>query len=769
MIRNLYKLFFISLIICSNFAFSASFDNKFETARLKYKLGHFEQAIDSWQQLLNTNGLQPTQQIRILIQLANICQTLGLSQQAQKKLQYAELLSNQLTNEISNKLVLAKLFAVISDNFLARRKSVEARHYIDKSIAILPEKVSPILQTIVFNSFGNILVVEGYYQKAIRTYIDCIELLADINLPILKGRIFINLAQAYLNIEQSDNATKALISSQQQFKQLDDSYIKVFGLIGIAKLLQNNIVIKNEHNLVYQVLSDTLNIALKLNNPHLLAYTYGLLGHLYELKQQYRPAIKLTQKAIFYAQLDYYSFFTQQNQASEILYLWQWQLGRLFTMQKQTEAAIASYNNAVDSLRPIRQEIALGYRNTIQSFRERVGPVYFELADLLLQQATKFNHNYSQKETYLKRALEIIERFKTAELQDYFQDECIIKKQFKQNILNTNLTPATAIIYPIILTNRTEILLSLPGQKIQQFIIPITSSQLKDAVNEFRFELQTSNTNEFLPYAQRLHNWLIKPLSASLVTHKINTLIIVPDSVLRTIPFSALHNGENYLISKYAIGTMPGLALNKNQPDYHKPKILLTGLSESINNYSVLPSVANEITMISNLYKQHTVLLNESFTIKNFTESLENSYYSILHIASHGQFDGRFNKNFLLTYDGQLTINKLEKLLNLTKRYQKPLNLLTLSACQTAVGDDQAALGLAGVALKAGANSALASLWFINDKATSLLMHYFYQQLQIIGTSKVKALQIAQKHLLKHSKYKHPAYWASFLLIGNWQ
>jgi CHAT domain-containing protein len=98
---------------------------------------------------------------------------------------------------------------------------------------------------------------------------------------------------------------------------------------------------------------------------------------------------------------------------------------------------------------------------------------------------------------------------------------------------------------------------------------------------------------------------------------------------------------------------------------------------------------------------------------------------------------------------------------------KNPVELLTLSACQTAVGDERAALGLAGVAIKAGARSALASLWFVNDESTSKLVTEFYQQLQNPTLSKAQALQQAQKSLMEQG-YQHPLYWAPFLLIGNW-
>jgi len=137
-------------------------------------------------------------------------------------------------------------------------------------------------------------------------------------------------------------------------------------------------------------------------------------------------------------------------------------------------------------------------------------------------------------------------------------------------------------------------------------------------------------------------------------------------------------------------------------------------------------------------------------------------------ISSHGQFDRNPKKSFLLTYDSKLTMDRLEKLFRVTGLRKRQVELLTLSACQTAVGNERAALGLAGVALKAGARSALASLWFVDDEATSQLVGEFYQQLQNPELSKAQALQNAQRKLAKQRRFRHPAYWAPFLLIGNW-
>jgi len=754
----------------------------FEQGQLEYQQGHFEPAIRHWRAALALPRLATAERVEIMTQLASAYQTLGLSQQALIAISQTEPLAKQMQNKpISHRsaLILTKLFLVKSDVSLATRQDVQARFYADKSWTLLPPNAPILIRASVLNNLGNVLTVEAYYAKAVKKYAYCSQLAQSAGDAILSGRALINMAYAYFKDNQYHAAVNALSAAQQQFESVNLSYAKAFGLISVGELAQRFFRHTNDSNhqlrmMAYQALNSALSIAIELNKPRLISYAYGFLGHVYETAQRHTEALYLTRQAIFYAKLDPRSFFTQQNQASEILYRWQWQLGRLFKAQRNLDEAINAYRNAANSLQPIRLEIATGYRSTSQSFRERVGPVYFELADLLLQRAAYFHEQkqlHKQQQT-LTEALDTIERFKTAELQDYFQDECVTEAQSKRNLLDKQMAPSTAIIYPIMLPNRSEILLSRQGQ-LQQFSVPITASQLKEEVNEFRFELQASDTDYFLAYAKSLYQWLIAPLEQSLTAAGVDTLVIVPDGVLRTIPFAALHDGQQFLIDKYAIVTIPGLTLTETKLSHRRTqtKILVAGLSESVQGYSALESVRDEIQGISELYpsRNTTQLLDQDFTRHRFTAALKRTIYSILHIASHGQFDSEPQKTFLLTYDGKLSMNQLSALIKLSELRQEPMELLTLSACQTAIGDDQAALGLAGIALKAGAKTALASLWFIDDKATTRLMNNFYLQLQEQGLSKANALQMAQQDLLKDYRYRHPAYWAPFLLIGHWQ
>jgi CHAT domain-containing protein len=165
--------------------------------------------------------------------------------------------------------------------------------------------------------------------------------------------------------------------------------------------------------------------------------------------------------------------------------------------------------------------------------------------------------------------------------------------------------------------------------------------------------------------------------------------------------------------------------------------------------------------------------VNGGFTNTNFETAIESTPYPIVHLATHGQFSSQLTDTYILTGDGRLTIDDLRTTLQTTAvRRDGTLELLVLSACSTATGDDRAALGLAGVAVRAGARSTVATLWQVNDYSSAVLMGAFYRELSTVRTlhvSKAAALQQAQRSLLQDTEYQHPYFWAPYVLVGNWQ
>jgi CHAT domain-containing protein len=322
-------------------------------------------------------------------------------------------------------------------------------------------------------------------------------------------------------------------------------------------------------------------------------------------------------------------------------------------------------------------------------------------------------------------------------------------------------------VYPLVLQDRIEVLANFPSG-LKRFSIKVGADTLAKEVRKFRQKLEKRTTREYLPHAQKLYDWLIRPLEPDLKSLTTDTLVFVPDGPLRSIPMAALHDGKQFLINKYAIAITPGLNLTDPHPvKRENVKVLSAGLTDSVQGFPPLPNISNELRAIQGLYGG-TPLLNRNFLNSNLEKELKNKQFTIMHIASHGQFESDARKSFLLTFDDKLTMDQLEQYVGLFKFREDPLELLTLSACETAVGDDRAALGLAGIAIKAGAKSALATLWHINDQASSDLVGEFYRQLHDPLISRAIALKRAQLKLLNDRSYEHPGYWSPFLLINNW-
>ncbi|MEM8612319.1 MAG: CHAT domain-containing protein, partial [Cyanobacteria bacterium P01_H01_bin.105] len=340
--------------------------------------------------------------------------------------------------------------------------------------------------------------------------------------------------------------------------------------------------------------------------------------------------------------------------------------------------------------------------------------------------------------------------------------------QAKTQLIDT-VDATAAILYPIILADRLAVIVSRPGlplfyyeTQLPQTDIEATLAQLRLYLNPHFFE------EDRLQLAQQIYDWLIRPAEEFLADTQ--TLVFVLDGPLRNLPMAALHDGKQYLIERYSIALSPGLQLLEPQSlNVDQLDVFTGGLSEAQPGFSALPAVNTEVTQIAATLPT-TQLLNHTFTTERLRDTLSEIPFSVVHLATHGQFSSRAEDTFLVTWDGRINVQDLDALLQPRGRDPKqPLELLVLSACQTATGDKRAALGLAGIALRSGARSTLATLWQVNDESTSTLMVEFYQQLTANpGMSKAAALRAAQLSLLKQPQYQQPFYWAPFVLVGNW-
>ena len=508
--------------------------------------------------------------------------------------------------------------------------------------------------------------------------------------------------------------------------------------------------------LAHQTFTEAGTISDSIGDRRTSSYAWGYLGKLYEDERRYDEALQLTRRATFAA---------QQINAPESLYRWEWQTGRLLTKQGNIDDAIGAYRRAVRSLQSIRPELSASYGAPQTSFRETMGPLYFELVDLLLQRGQSLR-DPNQVAPYLIEARDTVELFKAAELRDYFRDDCVDTALSKVTKLDV-VAKTTVIIYPILLPDRTELLIGLPTG-LKQVSVPVGMETITQEVREFRRKLEKRTTREYLPHAQKLYDWLIRPIEPDLAAFSIDTLIFVPDGALRTIPMAALHDGKQFLIAKYALGITPSMNLTDPRPIKREGmKVLAVGVTEAVQGFPALPNVSAELQELHTLLGSKN-LVDREFLTANFEKELKEEQFSIVHVASHGEFGNDVDNTFLLTFDDKVSLDRLNQMIGVFRFRDDPLELLTLSACDTAAGDDRAALGLAGVAIKAGARSALATLWSINDEAAVDLVIDFYRELKDSSISRAVALQRAQLKLINNPRYEHPGFWSPFLMINNW-
>ena len=365
-----------------------------------------------------------------------------------------------------------------------------------------------------------------------------------------------------------------------------------------------------------------------------------------------------------------------------------------------------------------------------------------------------------------------------------------------------------AVIYPIILEDSLQVILTVPGQPLQLYSTPITPNEVNNKIAQLRrFALtnpgfaeefrgargnpeqeltvkksqEETLKQEILPLAQEIYNWLIQPAETTLEDSGVETLVFVLDGSLRSIPMALLHDGEQYLIEKdYNVALTSGLQLTNPKPlKRQEIRVLAAGTTSDFPEYDFppIPKVADELQEIKNIFADSEILLNEDFTKTSLRTKLAESDYPVVHLATHGQFSSTSEGTFILSgaktpeSDRLINVKQLDTLLRSRNLQRSPIELLVLSACNTAEGDNQAILGLAGVAVRAGAQSTIATLWGANDDATAQFMSYFYRNLAANSqVSKAQALRKAQLDLIKdeNSAYSHPYYWAPFVLIGNW-
>jgi CHAT domain-containing protein len=607
-------------------------------------------------------------------------------------------------------------------------------------------------------------------RSAIQSFTAVVMAARQQNHPTQESQALLNLATSY---QRSGLQTEKTLQQADNLRdRLPDSRDKAYHLIRLANLWQQSPKLDPNVQCGAQTPAETVPllkqaivVAQRIRDPQAESFALGRLGHHYECQQDFTQALQLTQQAQF----------TAQNQSNR--YLWDWQIGRILQTQGRTAAAIAAYESAVKALKEIRGDLAIASRDFQFDFRDVIEPVYRELTELQLQATA---NQTSEKPTNLESALETIDSLRLAEVQNYLGEDCTITATAKPITL---VNDKTAIFSTIMLKNRIAVIVTLPKSRSMIRWIPAQSQTVTATVNDLRLKLEQRSdlANTYQAPAQQIYDWLIRPFSQDLQAAQIETLVFIQDGILRSIPMTALYDGKQFLVEQYAIANTLSLTLiDPTQLNQGSLRVLGFGLTKASTIgstfFAPLSFVKTELDRITKTLPGSKEFIDEAFTIDRLKQELTQNAFPIVHLATHGKFGIDSRETFLVTGkqisaaskpdNEKLTMNQLYQIL---QTVEKPLDLLTLTACETAVGSNRDALGIAGISIQAGAKSAIASLWQVDDQATAELIAQFYQNLNQ-GMGRAKALQSAQKSWLQKPSdaRQHPGYWAALTLVGNW-
>ncbi|BAY13828.1 CHAT domain-containing protein [Calothrix sp. NIES-2098] len=553
-----------------------------------------------------------------------------------------------------------------------------------------------------------------------------------------------------LDYDKLELATPLAPQLLQQLTELPPSHTSLYAAINFVasvNRLSNPDQILPLKDLA-QLMASTVKSAQQIQDAQAEAYALHQWGKLYRRTQQLSQAQELTQKSLNIA---------RQLQADDIIAQSAWQVGQLYKQQSDRPQAISAYTEAVKALKSLRGDLVAVNPDVQFSFRESVEPVYRELVSLLL--------DGQPSQDALMEARDLIEALQVAELDNFFREACLDRAQQIDQV-----DPNATVVYPIILSDRLAVILSKTGQPLRYYVTQKSQADIEQTLDKLLVSLNpVSDSKERDRLSEEVYSWLIRPAEIDRAFQDSKTLVFVLDGRLRNIPIAALYDGKQYLIEKYAVALSPGMqlmtarSLQKNRID-----AIVGGISESRNGFSALPAVESEVKQISKAVPS-SMLLNQQFTNQALANSVKFSSADVVHLATHGQFSSRLEDTFLLTWDGQVNVKELSELLkNRTGDSSKAIELLVLSACDTAAGDDRAVLGLAGLAVKSGARSTIATLWPVKDKAAEMLMTRFYEQLRKPKMTKAEALRQAQINLIRQTDFHDPFFWSAFVLVGNW-
>ncbi|MHC5779483.1 CHAT domain-containing protein [Nostoc sp.] len=711
--------------------------------------GFYPRSVKTLDQVSQTLKSQPDS-IEKTVSLRSLGDALLVLGDLEKSRQALEESLRIARNLQSSADIGASLFS-LGNNARKQQDKAKAIAYYQQTVAASPSPLTKVQAQL--NHLG--LLIEDQQWPEVQTLLPLIESQLD-QLPLSRASIYaqVNFAQS---IEKVSSAGFQA-SSKNYFSPLPPP-IRLRSRQAHSPLSTPHSQLPASHSAL--LLASAIQQSQTLGDKRAEAYALKSLGGLYEKTGQWSEAQDLTRKGLALA---------QSSNAPEISYILEWQLGRLLSAQKDINGAIAAYDGAVETLQSLRKDLVVNkdiVNQDVQfNFRDSVEPIYRQSVELLLK-----SQEGKPEEKILEKVRQRIEALQLAELDDFFREACLQGQRVALDQVVDQDNPTAAILYPIILPDQLQVIVKIPKQPLQNYTTQISHTEVEKLLVELRKNLvNPTATKAVQTQAHQVYNWLLKPIESQLQKSGVDTLVFVLDGALRNLPMAALYDGKQYLVEKYAIALSVGLQLLDPKPLVQQQlKALTAGLTQpppGFSNFAPLLAIKSEFEGIIKAGVSTTSLIDGDFKKKNLESEISAASFNIVHLATHGQFSSRLEDTFILDFDGEINVKDFDTLFR--SQGKTIVELLVLSACQTATGDSRATLGLAGAAVRAGARSTIASLWQIDDESTAMFVSAFYRELKSGKITKAEAVHRAQLQLLKHPNYKAPSFWSAYVLIGNW-
>jgi CHAT domain-containing protein len=581
---------------------------------------------------------------------------------------------------------------------------------------------------------------------------------------------------------------KSVLSLLEFFKQSGDRkseaamMLQASGLYFELKQIDKTITFNQQALDIYREIGDRSGAADAL-------YQLGLS---YALSSRVDKAFVSFQEALLFARE-----VGNRNQESKLL----GNIGSLLENQ-YPELAIAFYKQSVNVTESIRKELRVLSIDQQKSYQRTIAANYRALADLLLKQGR------------VMEGLQVLDLLKVQELQDYLQNVkgnertaqgiYIFPEEVSQiKAIATQLLPSLqplingnqqivqelsripptelnrvpdylqkipqghALLYPLILGTRLELILFIPNKLPIHRSIAIKESEISELVQDFQLGLRDPSSLDVIEPATKLYNILIKPIEADIA--QINTILYAPDGQLRYVPITALYDGQKWLVEKYSVNNLIAYSLSDFTPKPPKPLRTLAGAFGGAPNSTKfgqvgLPATVTEVQAISSTLPDTVQLVANEFSRKATEAQMQTR--NVVHFATHAEFNaGKPENSFLIFGNGdRLLLNEIKDL------PMSNVELIVLSACQTgvgALGNGIEILGFGYQVQRAGAKAAIASLWQVSDEGTQALMQEFYKHIKQSGQSRSESLRQAQLATIRSKNFSHPYFWSAFILISN--